>query len=261
MHIACTKGTRSNAIAIVMENGLKASTIFPGKDGCGTMRKKTPEESNRMPRESSEPRTRNKATSPPLIFRPLTPCLIDALGTVLRRSWGTGCWCMYPRLTDAQMRELPGSGAAHQRRRDAMTQLAHRQRAPGLLAFEGDEPVGWIAIAPRTELARLERSRATPRVDDADVWVIPCVTVRKAARGRGIALALIRAAVAYATEHGAPAVEAYPRAGATRTGDNNAYFGTEPLFRRAGFQVVRPPLEHRPRHWVPRVTMRIKSAH
>lgn len=197
----------------------------------------------------------------PLVFRPLTPDLMEALGTVLRGSWGAGCWCMYPRLTAAQTRELPGSGAANQRRRQAMTQLAGRQRAPGLLVFEGDEPVGWIAIAPRTELARIETSRATPRVDDVDVWVIPCVTVRKTARGRGIALALIRAAVAYATEHGAPAVEAYPRAGAARTGDDNAYFGTEPLFQRAGFKVVRPPLENRPRNWLPRVTMRLSIAY
>ena len=86
-----------------------------------------------------------------------------------------------PRLTAAQMRELPGLGTANQRRRDAMTQLARRRRAPGLLAFEGDEPVGWVAIAPRTVLTRIETSRATPRVDDEDVWVIPCVTVHKMA--------------------------------------------------------------------------------
>jgi GNAT superfamily N-acetyltransferase len=144
----------------------------------------------------------------------------------------------------------------NQRRREAMSKLARRSRAPGLLAFEGDEPVGWIAIAPRQELARIEASRATPRVDDQDVWVIPCVTVRKTARGRGIAVALIRAAVAYAAENGAPAVEAYPRAGAERTGDDNAYFGTEPLFRRAGFGVVRKPLADLPRNWTRRVAMR-----
>jgi hypothetical protein len=128
------------------------------------MRKQTIEEGNRKPRESSEtqPRT-GKAQSPPLVFRPLTPRVMDALGTVLRGSWGAGCWCMYPRLTDSQMRELPGLGTANQCRREAMTQLARRRRAPGLLAFEGDEPVGWIASAPRTELARIETSRATPR--------------------------------------------------------------------------------------------------
>jgi len=199
-----------------------------------------------------------KVKNPPLVFQPLTPRLMDDLGAVLRGGWGSGCWCMYPRLTDAQERGLLGAAPVPQRRRDAMTKLARRRRAPGLLAFESDEPVGWIAIAPRTELARIEGSHATPRVDDEDVWVIPCVAVRKTARGRGIALALIRAAVAYATERGAPAVEAYHRAGATRTDDSNAYFGTELLFRRAGFRVIRKPLKNRPRHWVPRVTMRIK---
>jgi GNAT superfamily N-acetyltransferase len=163
---------------------------------------------------------------------------------------------MFPRLTDEQTKALPGPGSMSARRRDAMTRRARRRPAPGILAFEGDEPVGWIAIAPRTELVRVDASRATPRVDDVDVWVIPCITVRKTARGRGVALALIRAAVAYAAEHGAPAVEAYPRAGDARTGDDNAYIGTEPLFRRAGFRVIRGTLENLASNRVPRVTMR-----
>ena len=196
---------------------------------------------------------------PQLAFRPLTPLLMDDLGAVLRGNFGAGCWCMFPRLTDAQMRELPGSGPLSPRRRGAMTALAG-SRPPGLLAFEGDEPVGWVAVAPRGELARVDRSRATPRVDNADVWVIPCITVRKTARGRGIALALIHAAVGFAAQQGAPFVEAYPRSGDERTGDDNAYFGTEPLFRRAGFEVVRGPLENRPRNWLPRVAMRLNTS-
>jgi GNAT superfamily N-acetyltransferase len=197
-----------------------------------------------------------KAKSPPLVFRPLTPGLMGDLGTVLSGSWGAGCWCMYPRLTRAQARALQEHGNASQRQRDAMTKLARRSYAPGLLAFEGDKAVGWVAVAPRRELARIETSRVTPRVDDQDVWVIPCITVRKTERGRGIAVALIRAAVAYARDHGAPAVEAYPRAGGERIVDDNAYFGTEVLFRRAGFRVVRKPLTTVPRNWVPRVAMR-----
>jgi GNAT superfamily N-acetyltransferase len=182
---------------------------------------------------------------------------MDCMGEVLRGSWGVGCWCMYPRLTSADMRAISGPGL-NQRRRDAMTELAGRRRAPGLLAFEGDEPVGWIAIAPRTELRRVDTSRTTPRVDDEDVWVIPCITVRPSARGRGIALALIRAAVAYAERWGAPAVEAYPRAGGARTADDSAYFGTEPLFRRAGFRLIRKPQGRARRNSVRRVTMRVK---
>ena len=192
----------------------------------------------------------------PLTFRSLTPKLMDDMGRVLRGSWGSSCWCLHPRLTEAQMRELPGTGPMKDRRRAAMAKLARRRRAPGLIAFEGAEPVGWVAVAPRAELARVDKSRATPRVDDTEVWVIPCVTVMKTARRRGIAVALIKAAVQYAAEQGAPAVEAYPRAGTARTGDDNAYFGTEPLFRRAGFKVVRGPLKDRPKNWTPRVTMR-----
>jgi GNAT superfamily N-acetyltransferase len=157
---------------------------------------------------------------------------------------------MYPRLASTAS-QLGSRG-----RREAMARLARRRRAPGLLAFDGDEPVGWIAIAPRKELRRVDASRATPRVDDVDVWVIPCITVRPNARGRGIAKALIKAAVAYAKQHGAPAVEAYPRAGSARTKDDNAFFGTEPLFRAAGFKVIAGPSAGR----LPRVTMRKRCA-
>lgn len=195
---------------------------------------------------------------PEVTFRRLTPRLLDDLGNVLSGGWGCSCWCMYPRLTASMERELPGPGSESERRREAMTKLARRRRAPGLLAYEGKEVVGWVAIAPRGELARVDGSRATPRVDEVDVWVIPCITVRKTARGRGIAVALIRAAVAYAGEQGAPAVEAYPRAGAARTGDDNAYFGTEPLFRKAGFRVLRGPLEDVPPNWTPRIAMRVE---
>ncbi len=83
-----------------------------------------------------------------LDITPLTPDLMDSMGIVLRGSWGSTCWCMYPRVTEAQMRELPGDGPAGPRRREAMTQLAARGPAPGLLAFDGDQPVGWIAVAP-----------------------------------------------------------------------------------------------------------------
>lgn len=208
---------------------------------------------SRKPRRSSV-----APNTPTLQVRPLTPDLMDALGTVLRGGWGASCWCMHPRLTDAAMRALPGLGPLNSRRRAAMTKLAARSPAPGLIAFDNGEPVGWIAIAPRSEFQRVDASKATPRVDDLAVWVIPCITVRKSERGRGIAVALIKAAVAYAGEHGAPAVEAYPRAGAARAGEDSIYFGTEPIFRRAGFTIVRQPLKNLPSKWLPRVTMRMR---
>lgn len=188
---------------------------------------------------------------------PLTPALMGDLGAVFKGSWGGTCWCMHPRLTDLEMKALPGEGKLKPRRRAAMTTLAAQPIAPGLIAFEGDDPVGWVAVAPRGDFHRVDRSKATPMVDDVAVWVIPCVTVAKRARGKGVAIALIKAAVAYAAENGAPSVEAYPRAGEDRTSDDSAYFGTEPLFRQAGFTLVREPLDKMPKNWTPRVTMRL----
>jgi len=138
-----------------------------------------------------------------------------------------------------------------------MTELARKRRAPGLLAYDDGDCVGWVAIAPRPELVRIERSRATPRVDDVPVWVIPCITVAKRARGRGIAVELIRAAVEYAAKQGAVAVEAYPRASNQRVKDDNVFYGTERLFRRAGFRTVRKPLQGLHPSWTPRVTVRV----
>ncbi|MBI3099577.1 MAG: GNAT family N-acetyltransferase [Planctomycetes bacterium] len=194
-----------------------------------------------------------------LRIHPLTRSRMDDFGRVLGGTWGSGCWCIYPRMTPSQERSLPGPGGAAARRRRRMECLAGRKRrAPGLLAYRDGEPVGWVAIAPRGELGRVDASKATPRVDGVDVWVIPCITVRRAARGEGIAVALIREAVSYAAGKGAPAVEAYPRAGRGRVHDDFAYFGTEPLFRRAGFRKIRGPIRGLPGNWTPRVTMRIQ---
>jgi GNAT superfamily N-acetyltransferase len=190
------------------------------------------------------------------VIRRLTAGRMEDLGAVLRGSWGRDCWCMHPRLNAAAERALPGTGSASARRKTAMTALARRRLAPGLLAYVDGECVGWVAIAPRPELIRIERSRATPRIDDVPVWVIPCITVRPDARGRGLAVELIRAAVEYAGAHGAIAVEAYPRASNARIDDDLAFFGTERVFRRAGFRVVRRPPRDLPAGWTPRVTMR-----
>jgi len=110
-------------------------------------------------------------------------------------------------------------------------------------------------VGPRLDYHRVAGSRATPAVDDVPVWVIPCITVRTEARGQGVAVGLIRAAVGYALAHGAPAVEAYPRADGKRVHDEWAFYGTEALFKKAGFKKARGVLPV-PKGWTPRVTMR-----
>src|SRR5690606_39388231 len=109
--------------------------------------------------------TRRKPDSP-LTFRPLTPRLMDDLGTVLRGGWGAGCWCLHPRLSAAESRALPGPGNEVARRRAEMTRLARRRRAPGLPGFDGKAPAGGAAAAPRAGPGRIRRARRPPRADD-----------------------------------------------------------------------------------------------
>ena len=120
-------------------------------------------------------------------IKPLTPELMDDFGAVLRGNYGAGCWCMFPRLTEPQTLRFRVKGASVPSP-GGYVRTGRQEPAPGLLGFDHGEPVGWIAVAPRKELERVNRSRATPPVDDEPVWVIPCVTVRKGYRGQGLPL-------------------------------------------------------------------------
>ncbi len=86
--------------------------------------------------------------------------------------------------------------------------LCSRDVAPGVLAYNGDQVAGWAAVAPPAELP-FARSRTIPHVDDLPVWSVWCIRVRPGHRGKGVSPVLLEGAVAFAREHGAPAVEGY----------------------------------------------------
>jgi GNAT superfamily N-acetyltransferase len=140
------------------------------------------------------------------------------------------CWCLSHRLDAATNRSLVGPERAAY-----VEELVGRERAPGVLAYDGDEVVGWAAIAPRSELP-FARSRKIPHVDDLPVWSLWCVKVRPGHRGQGIAHALLPGAVEYARSRGAPAAEGYPADNQGQKVDlTMAYVGTRALFEAAGF--------------------------
>jgi GNAT superfamily N-acetyltransferase len=124
--------------------------------------------------------------------------------------------------------------------RDRLHDQAMSSQPPGLVAFEGDRAVGWVSLGPRTDFERIVRSRVIPKIDDRAVWSVVCFAVSSSARGQGVARLLLDAAIDYARERGADALEAYP----VRVGDGeaihpeSAYTGTLPMFERAGFLVV-----------------------
>lgn len=143
------------------------------------------------------------------------------------------CWCLSHRLDARTNRSLTGPA-----RREYVRQLTERAVAPGVLAYDGDEVVGWAAAAPRAELP-FARSRKIPHVDDQPVWSVWCFRVRAGQRGRGIAHALLNGAVDFARGHGAPAVEGYPVDNQGKRVDlTMAYVGTRALFEAAGFTLA-----------------------
>jgi len=165
--------------------------------------------------------------------RPLTvecwPALEDLFG---RAGASNGCWCMYwrigPRYHDRPRIE----------NRDDRRRLAASPRPPGLLAFDGEQAVGWCELAPRAELGWLGRTRHLAPVDDLPVWSLPCFYVRRTYRGRGVMDALIEAAVPAAAAAGAPALEAYPVDTDVPGHTRNLFPGLASAFARHGFGVV-----------------------
>ena len=140
------------------------------------------------------------------------------------------CWCLSHRVDAKTNTSLVGP-----ERGEYVRRLTRRAVAPGVLAYDGDEVVGWAAVAPRAELP-FARSRKIPHVDDLPVWSVWCFRVRAGHRGRGVAHALLDGAVAFAREHDAPALEGYPVDNRGATVDlTMAYVGTRSLFEAGGF--------------------------
>ena len=143
------------------------------------------------------------------------------------------CWCLSHRLDAKTNQSLVGPA-----RGEYVRELCGRPVAPGVLAYDGDEVVGWAAVAPRAELP-FARSRKIPHVDDLPVWSIWCLRVRPGHRGHGISHPLLLGAVEYVRDQGAPAVEGYPVDNQGEKVDlTMAYVGTRALFEAAGFTLA-----------------------
>ncbi len=150
-----------------------------------------------------------------------------------KRPDATVCWCLSYRVSSAENRALTGPA-----RGERVRELLTEDLPPGVLAYDGDDVVGWAAVHPRSATS-FERNRKIPHVDDLPVWAVWCVRVRPGYRGRGIAHELVAGAVAHARAHGAPALEAYPVDNQGAKVDlTMAYVGTRALFERAGFTLA-----------------------
>jgi GNAT superfamily N-acetyltransferase len=133
------------------------------------------------------------------------------------------CWCM-------AWRDMPNRQHASTReRKQAMMGRVTAGTPVGILAYRGDEPVGWCSVAPRETCRKLSREQ-----DDSEtgIWSIVCFYVPRHLRGTGLSAALLDAAVEHAFARGARAVEAYP---VDEASPSYRFMGFRKLFEGRGF--------------------------
>jgi GNAT superfamily N-acetyltransferase len=176
-------------------------------------------------------------------FYPLTPDRWPDLEALFgERGAVGGCWCMWWRLKRSEFNQQKGAG-----NRQALKDLVSSGVPTGILAFAGDEPAGWCAVAPREAYPALERSRILKRVDDLPVWSVTCFFIAKPYRRAGLSVQLLKAAVEYALSQGASIIEGYPEDPVD--GNQPAPFmftGLASAFKKAGFTEVLRRSEKRP---------------
>ena len=188
-----------------------------------------------------------------ITVHPATLDRFDDVAAILQPGAGSpyGCWCLYYRLSSGEFNRLEGA-----QRPQHLKELCGGEHAPGVLAYHGDEPVGWCAFGPWSQMGRLQRSRTIPRIDERPRWSIVCFVVKAAHRRHGVATTLLSGAIAYARDCGVELLEGYPvDTDGQRINSSFAYAGTTSMFESAGFQRVQETSSRsggRPR-WVMRL--------
>jgi hypothetical protein len=99
-----------------------------------------------------------------LTIRPLTASLWPALEALFGKSGASnGCWCMYWRI-GPEYHKRP-----REKNKRAFRRIVNQGPPPGLLAFDGEQPVGWCQLTPREDLSWLNRKQALVSLDEVPV--------------------------------------------------------------------------------------------
>ena len=109
-------------------------------------------------------------------------------------------------------------------------------RKAGFLVYHEGELIAWTGAGPKTEFpAMATRHGGRLSSMSSDTWVVGCLAIKEAWRGKGVATAIVRAILARAAEAGAMRVEAYP----TRPWDEpRSYRGALAMYDKLGFEEV-----------------------
>jgi GNAT superfamily N-acetyltransferase len=177
----------------------------------------------------------------------------DDLQAVLgARGYASSCQCQWFKTAPAQWQAIPAGERAERLREQTRCGHPGAAATSGLAAYLDGEPAGWCAVEPRSVYVHLLGSRivwAGRDEDPADdsVWAVTCFVTRTGFRRRGVSSVLAAAAVDFARQRGARAIEGYPMI--TRPGQEVTWgelnVGSRSIFADAGFTEVTRPTRRR----------------
>ena len=184
---------------------------------------------------------------PPITIHPLSPDRsADFVALFGPQGACYGCWCTAYLLRPKQRQAMTGD-----ERRDLMLNRIARDRAPGLLAYDGETPIGWMQIGPRADTpewnnpGRVSSPLSDAPPEDASVWAITCFFFARRWRGKGLTHHLVEAGIAFARANGARMIEAAPNV-STKPKSIPLCVGPFNTFERAGFVEVAHRKDGRP---------------
>jgi predicted GNAT family acetyltransferase len=167
-----------------------------------------------------------------LSFHSLTPDRWQDFETLFGGNGACGgCWCMFWRMSRKDFFQNH-----YEPNRLAMKTIVDSGEIPGIIAYSGQTPVGWVSVAPREKFPSLQRSDVLAPIDDQPVWSIVCFYIPRNMRKQGIMHGLVQAALDYARKQGAYMVEAYPFDSEKPLSTLSAYMGIKSVLEKAGFK-------------------------
>jgi GNAT superfamily N-acetyltransferase len=182
------------------------------------------------------------ASSAKLEFHPLAPERWRDFESLFgERGACGGCWCMWWRIPRSQFNKQKG-----EKNKQAMKKLVDGGHVPGIIAYQGGQPIAWLSVAPRESFSVLGGSRILKPVDEKPVWSVVCFFVTKAHRRNGVSVKLLKAAIDFVREQGGRIIEGYPIEPKKDQPDAFVWPGLAAAFRKAGFKEVERRSETRP---------------
>ena len=187
--------------------------------------------SNIMEKNSVEPGFLSRLT-----FEPLTSGNWEKFVELFGVNGACGnCFCMYYRLSNKDFRK----GTVNEENKRSMHEIVKSGKPAGLLGILENRAIAWCAFAPREDFMKLAKSRVHKRIDDENVWSIPCFFIDRKFRKSGVSSEILKGAIRYAENNGIKIIEAYPLVPRKeKVPDTFAWFGLLKTFERAGFEVA-----------------------